>query len=146
MKYATYFGAIAMGALLLMASAPGISHANEQSLAVLPGEHRSTLETIRGQCPRLAAIVERFVAQDLGEEFPNQSVRPLTPELAQVATFAALGNSELTRRHASYARAAGATRYEFEELLYLTAVYAGAPKAIEATRALLDFLTEHPEA
>jgi alkylhydroperoxidase/carboxymuconolactone decarboxylase family protein YurZ len=46
------------------------------------------------------------------------------------------------QRHAKYALDAGATKLEFKALLYLTAVNAGAEKAIEATRALSDLLSK----
>jgi 4-carboxymuconolactone decarboxylase len=65
-----------------------------------------------------------------------------SPEIAMVAALAASGDTASMQRHAKYALDAGATKLEFKKMLYLTAVYAGAPKGIEATRALADLLTE----
>jgi phosphohistidine phosphatase SixA len=100
----------------------------------------SPLERIQSECPRLAAIVEKFVAQDLGEAFPDRKARPCAPGLAEVAAFASAGDAKHMREYARYARAAGATRYDFEELVYLTTAYAGVDRGIEATRALWNVL------
>ena len=71
--------------------------------------------------------------RDLGEVESSERVDRRTREIAIVAAAAALGDAASTRRYAKYALDAGATRLELEEMLYLTAVYAGFQKAIEAT-------------
>ena len=80
--------------------------------------------------------------QDLGEAFPDEGAKPRSREIAVMAASAASGDIEAMKRHAAHALDAGATKREFQKVLYLTTVYAGAPKAIEATRALSDLLTE----
>jgi 4-carboxymuconolactone decarboxylase len=99
------------------------------------------LVRLRTVCPLLGNIVEEFALQDLGEAFPSQTIRSSTPEIATVAAFAAAGDIASMKQHAQIARQAGATPLEFKEMLYLTVVNAGLPKAIEATRALSDVLS-----
>jgi alkylhydroperoxidase/carboxymuconolactone decarboxylase family protein YurZ len=76
--------------------------------------------------------------QDLGEAFPSDGMKSGSREIAVAAAFAASGDTASMQRHARYALDAGATKLEFKELLYLTAVYASVPRAIEATRAPSD--------
>ena len=108
------------------------------------GGSQSALGRIRLECPLLGRIIEEFALRDLGEVESSERVDRRTREIAIVAAAAALGDAASTRRYAKYALEAGATRLELEEMLYLTAVYAGFPKAIEATRALSDLLIEAP--
>ena len=103
---------------------------------------RSPLEAIRRDCPLLGEIVEKFALQDLGEEFPDESPSAQPRAIATLAIHVTQGDAEATRRSAELARAAGATKPQFEELLYLTAVYVGIPQAIDATRALSGVLVE----
>ena len=58
------------------------------------------------------------------------------------ARFAALGDTASMKLYAKDALEAGATALDFRELLYLTAVYAGVPKAIEATRIFTQIVAE----
>jgi 4-carboxymuconolactone decarboxylase len=102
----------------------------------------SSLHWIRDACPLLGSIIEEFAAQDLGEAFVDESPSPRSPEIATVAGFAALGDTASMKLHAKDALDAGATALDFRELLYLTAVYAGVPKAIEATRVLTQIVAE----
>jgi alkylhydroperoxidase/carboxymuconolactone decarboxylase family protein YurZ len=102
------------------------------------------LEFMRRACPLLGDIVEKFAARDLGESFSTDPAQTAAAEIAAVAAFAAAGDSVSTQRSARYALAAGASQFEFEQVLYFTAVEAGVPKAIEATRALAHVLAEQP--
>ena len=54
----------------------------------------------------------------------------------------ALGDIEAAKRHATQALRYGATNGALREVLYLTAVHAGAPKAIAAARALEEMLAD----
>ncbi len=103
---------------------------------------RSSLHRIRDACPLLGSIIEEFAAQDLGEAFVDESPSPRSPEIATVAGFAALGDTASMKLYAKDALEAGATALDFRELLYLTAVYAGVPKAIEATRIFTQIVAE----
>ena len=145
-KLSAFLAAIALIAASYAASAMGSGElrcAQPQDVAdTSRSGSQSPLETARRACPLLGAIIEEFALQDLGEAFPSESINSHSPEIAVVAAFAASGDTAAMMRHATYALAAGATKLEFKELLYLTAVYAGVPKAIEATRALSDLLTE----
>jgi len=78
----------------------------------------------------------------LGEAFVDGSPNPRSPGIATVAGFAALGDTASMKLHAKGALEAGATVLDFRELLYLTAVYAGVPKAIEATRVFTQIVAE----
>lgn len=91
------------------------------------------------ECPLLGRIVEEFALRDLGE-LANPGAEGASREVATVAVLAGSGDVPSIKRHAEYALQAGATRFELKEILYLTALYAGIAKAIEATRALADLL------
>src|SRR5437763_3131507 len=147
-KLSAFLAAIALIAASYAASAMGSGElrcAQPQDVAdTSRSGSQSPLETARRACPLLGAIIEEFALQDLGEAFPSESINSHSPEIAVVASFAS-GDTAAMTRHARYALAAGATKPEFKELLYLTAVYAGVPKAIEATRALSDLLTERED-
>jgi 4-carboxymuconolactone decarboxylase len=116
---------------------------NQNSVAPAPhAGSQSPLHRIRDACPLLGSIIEEFAAQDLGEAFADESPNPRAPAIATVAGFAALGDTASMKLYAKDALDAGATALDFRELLYLTAVYAGVPKAIEATRVVTQVVTE----
>ena len=117
-----------------------VGRAPRESAAVSHGAP-SVLAQIRTACPVLGHIVEEFALQDLGE-IPRKSIDLSSGEIGVAAGFAAAGDIEAMQRHAKSALDAGATRLEFKALLYLTAVNAGADKAIAATRALSDVLSK----
>ena len=148
-KLSAFLAAIALIAASSPASAIGSGEfrcAQPQDVAgTARGGSQSPLERARRACPLLGAIIEEFALQDLGEAFLSESITSHSPEIAVVAAFAASGDTAAMTRHARYALAAGATKLEFKELLYLTALNAGVPKAIEATRALSDLLTERED-
>jgi alkylhydroperoxidase/carboxymuconolactone decarboxylase family protein YurZ len=104
------------------------------------GIARSPLEAIRRNCPMLGEIIQKFAMQDLGEAFPADVPVTHAREIATVAASIATGDLSEMRLNIQTARAKGATPIEFEEMLYLTAVNDGIPKAIEATRAISDVL------
>jgi 4-carboxymuconolactone decarboxylase len=106
--------------------------------------HRSpsVLEAARMESSALSDIVEEFAARDLGEETLSDSLDERTRELVSAAAYAAMGNIEATKLHAANALRYGATNGALREILYLTAVHAGAPKAIAATQALEELLAD----
>jgi len=128
--------AIAAAAIMMLsqpvrASAAGCDAREAASLA-----SPSPLAAIRLSCPELGAIVEAFALRDLGEAVPDGDPPRRRPRIVaagpiteDIASFA---------QRAQQARASGATMSDFGEALYLTAVTAGVPKAIAATRVLLD--------
>jgi 4-carboxymuconolactone decarboxylase len=106
----------------------------------------SPLARARRDCPVLGGILEEYAAIDLGEAFPDDAKVAPSPDLVLATRFAASGDIPAMARHARLAREAGMTPAEVRELLYLTAVSAGLPKAMEATRALAQVLTPIPGA
>lgn len=117
-----------------------VRHAPREGAASRSHGAPSVLAQIRTACPLLGSIIEEFALQDLGE-VPRKSIDLSSGEIGVAAGFAVAGDIAAMQRHAKYARDAGATKLEFKALLYLTAVNAGAEKAIEATRALSDLLS-----
>jgi alkylhydroperoxidase/carboxymuconolactone decarboxylase family protein YurZ len=119
-------------------------HCAPQEIAAgeAPAAPLSPLTRARRDCPLLGAIIEQYALQDLGEAFPEEATTLPSPDLALAANFAALGNISAMTRHARLARDAGAKPAKIRELLYLMAVSAGLPKAMEATRPLAEVLDE----
>jgi alkylhydroperoxidase/carboxymuconolactone decarboxylase family protein YurZ len=101
----------------------------------------SVLERARAESPLLGGIVEEFASRDLGEGAAD-GLDDRTREIATAAAFAALGDVEAAKRHATQALRYGATNGQLKEVLYLTAVHAGAPRAIAAARVLEDLLAD----
>jgi alkylhydroperoxidase/carboxymuconolactone decarboxylase family protein YurZ len=103
---------------------------------------QSVLARIRAECPLLGNIIEEFALQDLGEVFPSEGQKFRSREIVAAIAFAASGDTASMKRSVKDALDAGATEHEFRKLLYLTAVNGGAPRAIEATRALAEVFGE----
>jgi 4-carboxymuconolactone decarboxylase len=101
----------------------------------------SPLAQIRIACPVLADIIVEYAELDLGEAFLQNAAEIPSPELALATRFATLGDVSAMTRHARRAHDVGTKPAEIRELIYLTAVSAGFPKAMEATRALAGILT-----
>jgi alkylhydroperoxidase/carboxymuconolactone decarboxylase family protein YurZ len=100
------------------------------------------LETLRRDCPVLGRIVQDFAMRDLGESPGSREANPRARAVALAAVSAATSTAEETARHARAALASGATAKDLEEILYLTALYAGVPQAVEATRGMSALLAE----
>jgi 4-carboxymuconolactone decarboxylase len=137
---------VAALALLAIAPAAGAAQAGD-GMRCAPGASSeavaaplSPLARARHDCPLLAAIIEEYAARDLGEEFPPEATARPSLDLTLARRFAVLGDVFGMTRHALRARDAGTKPNELRELLYLTAVSAGLPKAMEATHALADVL------
>jgi alkylhydroperoxidase/carboxymuconolactone decarboxylase family protein YurZ len=139
----------AVAAAALVANSPASAFgrsdllcAPQENAASMAGGSQSVLASIRVACPLLGNIIEEFALQDLGEVFPDEGQKFRSREIVAAVAFAASGDTAAMRRSAKDARDAGATELEFKKLLYLTAVNAGAPRAIEAARALAEFFGE----
>jgi hypothetical protein len=104
----------------------------------------SPLARARRDCPLLGAILEEYAAIDLGVAFPDRAQAVASPELAVAARFAASGDGAAMAHYARLACDAGAPPAPVRELVYLVAVSAGIPKAMEATRVLAKDLTAAP--
>ena len=143
-------GAAAVAALISVAAAPSTSAAEtctQQIAASTSAAHSpSRLEMLRRDCPLLGRIVEEFALADLGEAQPAGGFDSRTRAIVVAATAAATGDNDSIERYARSAVESGASKSELKELLYLTALYAGVPKAVEATRALSDLLGQDARA
>ena len=58
----------------------------------------------------------------------------------KIAAFAALGLSEFIKLHGGYALNAGVPEEELKEIVYLTTIPAGFPRAIQAAQAVTELL------
>lgn len=91
------------------------------------------LEALRQDYPALA---DGIIDYALGDIWSRTVLDDRTRQLAAVAAFAAQGNLAYMKIHAGYALRHGATRDELKELVYLTTVTAGFPRAMDAAQAL----------
>ncbi len=114
----------------------------QETAANMTGGPQSVLASVRVACPLLGNIIEELALQDLGEVFPGEGQKFGSRAIVAAVAFAASGDTAAMMRSAKEALDAGATELEFKKLLYLTAVNAGAPRAIEATRALAELFGE----
>lgn len=103
------------------------------------GRPQPNLERLRQEFPFLADATQGFA---LGEVWARDGLDPRTRQLATVAAFAALGNTGYMKVHAGYALNIGATEEELKEVVYLTTVHAGFPRAIDAAGALSELFAE----
>ena len=113
---------------------PRIGFANAVSAAVL--------DELGEEFPCLA---EALIDHSLGEPWARGVIDPAMRQLATVAAFAAAGNRSQLKIHAAYALNAGASQEELKEVVYLTAVHAGFPRAIDAAQALSEVFAERWE-
>ena len=109
----------------------------ERGLAVIDylsgGAGQPVLDALHQDYPFLAKAVTGYA---LGDVWGRSSLDDRTRQLAAVAAFAAQGNLPYMKVHAGYALRLGVTRDELKEMVYLTTVTAGFPRAIDAAQAL----------
>lgn len=105
------------------------------------GAGQPVLNALRQDFPFLA---DAIVDYSLGEVWSRQGLDDRTRQLATVAAFAAQGNLPQLKIHAGYALNLGVTQNELREVIYLTTVTAGFPRAIEAAQALREVFTAPP--
>lgn len=91
------------------------------------------LEALREDYPALADGITGYA---LGEIWTRTGLDDRTRQLAAVSAFAAQGNLAYMKVHAGYALQHGVTREQLKEVIYLTTVTAGFPRAIDAAQAL----------
>lgn len=106
------------------------------------GQPQPVLEAMRADFPFLADATAGYA---LGDVWGRPGLDARTRQLAACAAFAALGLRGFFKTHAGYALNAGATVDELKEIVYLTTVPAGFPRAIEASQALQELLRERAE-
>ncbi len=90
---------------------------------------------MRKEFPFLAEATEAYA---LGDVWSRPDLDDRTRQLAAVAAFAALGEPAFLK--------VGVTEAELKEIVYLTTVTAGFPKAIAASQALSELFAERRAA
>ncbi len=110
----------------------------ERIAAELSGDpNPALLQTLDREFPFLANAVTSYAA---GEILARTVLDVRTRQLALVAAFAALGLGDFIKLHGGYALNAGVTEDELKEIVYLTTIPAGFPRAIQASRAVAELI------
>lgn len=97
------------------------------------GAGQPILNALRNDFPFLADAITDY---SLGDVWSRGTLDDRTRQLATVAAFAAQGNLAVLKVHAGYALKLGVTPDELKEIVYLTTVTSGFPRAIDAAHAL----------
>ena len=106
------------------------------------GNAQPTLEGLRRDFPFLADAITGYA---LGDVWGRRGLDHRTRQIAAVAAFAALGHRPFMKIHAGYALNLGVTAEELKEVVYLTTVHAGFPRAIEAAQTLAELFREREQ-
>jgi 4-carboxymuconolactone decarboxylase len=113
----------------------GIQVINELS----GGAGQPALESLQKDFPFLADATLEY---SLGDVWSRKVLDPKTRQLAAISAFAAQGTLPQMKIHAVYALNLGVTRDELKEIIYLTTVHAGFPRALNAATALKEVFDE----
>jgi 4-carboxymuconolactone decarboxylase len=136
-----------VGALPAAAGAQPVKERLERGDAVVRslnnGAPQPVLERMRREFPFLAEATQGYA---LGEVWSRPGLDNRTRQLAAVATFAAMGEPAFMKVHAGYALNIGVSEDELKEIVYLTTVTAGFPRAIAASQALSELFAERRAA
>lgn len=103
------------------------------------GRPQPALEALRARFPLLAHGIESYA---LGEVWAETTLDDRTRQIATVAAFAALGEIDTLEIHVRYALNVGVTPSELADVVALTTVHAGFPRAIEAAETIGRILDE----
>ena len=140
-------GAIALLSASTASAQPADQERRQRGEAVIRslnnGAPQQTLEDMRREFPFLAEATENFA---LGEVWARPGLDSRTRQLATVSAFAALGHTAFMKIHAGYALNVGVSENELKEVIYLTTVHAGFPRAIAASQALSELFAERRKA
>ena len=101
------------------------------------GRRPASLDALDRDFPFLANAVNAYA---VGELFARNVLDVRTRQLALVAAFAALGLGDFIKIHGGYALNAGVTEDELKEIVYLTTIPGGFPRAIQASQAVAELL------
>ncbi|THV12485.1 carboxymuconolactone decarboxylase family protein [Rhizobium rhizophilum] len=141
------FGTVAVLAVAHPALADSIEERRAKGAAVVSklnnGVPQNNLENMRREFPFLAEATEAYA---LGDVWSRPGLDDRTRQLAAVATFAAMGMTDLMTVHARYALNIGVTEDELKEIVYMITVPAGFPRAIVASQALSKLFAERAQA
>jgi 4-carboxymuconolactone decarboxylase len=103
------------------------------------GKGQPVLDALRRDFPPLGDAVAGFA---LGDIFGRKEIDIRARQLAMMSAMAALGHLAYFKVHAGYALNAGVKPQELAEIVYLTTVTAGMPRAIDAAQALREVFAE----
>lgn len=103
------------------------------------GRGQPVLDALRRDFPPLGDAVLNFA---LGDIFGRKDIDVRTRQLAMMSAMAALGHLAYFKVHAGYALNAGVKPQDLAEIVYLTTVTAGIPRAIDAANALREVFAE----
>ena len=103
------------------------------------GAGQPALNALRNDFPVLADAITDYA---LGDVWGRSVLDDRARQLAAIAAFAAQGNLPQLKIHARYALRLGVTAAELKEIVYLTTVTAGFPRAIDAAGALSEVFAE----
>ncbi|MEC4722672.1 carboxymuconolactone decarboxylase family protein [Noviherbaspirillum sp. CPCC 100848] len=141
---------LAVYTLLLAAVAPALAaedtnaerNARGQSVMnkLSAGAGQPVLNKLKQDFPFLADAIVNY---SLGDVWSRPGLDDRTRQLAAVAAFAAQGNLTVLKVHARYALNLGVTPDELKEIINLTTVTAGFPRAIDAANALNEAFDAH---
>lgn len=133
---------VSSGTALAQPSASDRLQRGEEVLRTLnAGKTQPTLEELRREFPFLADAITGYA---LGDVWGRSGLDHRTRQIAAVAAFAALGHRPFMKIHAGYALNLGVTAEELE-VVYLTTVHAGFPRAIEAAQTLAELFREREQ-
>lgn len=107
------------------------------------GAGQPLLATLHEDFPFLAAATADYA---LGDVWGRGTLDIRTRQLAAIAAFAAQGNLPQLKVHAGYALKHGVAADELKEVIYLTTVTAGFPRALDAALALREVFASQPAA
>jgi 4-carboxymuconolactone decarboxylase len=119
-----------------------LARGNEVVRSLNAGKDQPTLEALRREFPFLADAITGYA---LGDVWGRPALDARTRQLATVAAFAAIGARSFLKIHAGYALNLGVTPEELKEIVYLTTVHAGFPRAIEAAQTLSELFKEREQ-
>jgi 4-carboxymuconolactone decarboxylase len=116
----------------------------EEIVEALSGGQRSALmDTLDRDFPFLANAATSYA---VGELFARTVLDVRTRQLALVAAFAALGLGDFIKIHGGYTLNAGVTEDELKEIVYLTTIPGGFPRAVQASQAVAELLASRRPA
>jgi 4-carboxymuconolactone decarboxylase len=119
-----------------------LARGNEVVRSLNAGKDQPTLEALRREFPFLADAITGYA---LGDVWGRPALDARTRQLATVAAFAAIGARSFLKIHAGYALNLGVKPEELKEIVYLTTVHAGFPRAIEAAQTLSELFSERQQ-
>ena len=110
----------------------------ERIAAELSGDpNPALLDVLDRDFPFLANALTAYA---VGDVLARDVLDVRTRELVLVAGFAALGLGDFIKLHGGYALNAGVPADELKEIVYLTTIPAGFPRAIQASQAVAELL------